>query len=149
MRETKHRSDSVRVDLGARSYDVRIAQGLIGRAGAEIAPLLARPRVWIVADARVAALHGPALEAALAEEGIASARLDVPPGEASKSWSELERVAGWLLADRVERRDGLYWFRGRLDLFLSVRDLDIRCGLYLSGRRGSLCRDVSGSFVLI
>ncbi|MEL6952063.1 MAG: 3-dehydroquinate synthase [Pseudomonadota bacterium] len=105
MRETKHRSDSVRVDLGARSYDVRIAQGLIGRAGAEIAPLLARPRVWIVADARVAALHGPALEAALAEEGIASARLDVPPGEASKSWSELERVAGWLLAERVERRD--------------------------------------------
>ena len=32
--------DIVPVALGARSYQVRIGAGLIGRAGAEIAPLL-------------------------------------------------------------------------------------------------------------
>ena len=33
-------SETVRVDLGARAYDVRIGPGLLARAGAEIAPLL-------------------------------------------------------------------------------------------------------------
>ena len=37
--------DVVKVELGARSYEVRIGPGLLGRAGAEIEPLLARPRV--------------------------------------------------------------------------------------------------------
>jgi 3-dehydroquinate synthase len=32
----------VPVDLGSRSYEVRIGPGLIDRAGAEIAPLLHR-----------------------------------------------------------------------------------------------------------
>ena len=35
--------DVVRVDLGARSYEVRIGDGPIANAVAEIAPLLARP----------------------------------------------------------------------------------------------------------
>ena len=39
------------------------APGLLARAGAEIAPLLRRPRVAVVTEARVAALHLPALEA--------------------------------------------------------------------------------------
>jgi hypothetical protein len=36
-------TDTVRVELGARAYDVRIGPGLIARAGAEIAPLLGGP----------------------------------------------------------------------------------------------------------
>ena len=41
-------TDTVRVDLGARSYDVRVGRGLLARAGAEIAPFLKRPRVTVV-----------------------------------------------------------------------------------------------------
>ncbi len=96
---------TVRVDLGARSYEVRIAPGLIGRAGAEIAPLLRRPRVAVVTDETVGTLHLPRFEAALAEAGIASIALALPPGEATKGWAGLQRTVEWLLAAKVERRD--------------------------------------------
>ena len=98
-------TDIVRGGLGARSYEVRVGAGLIGRAGAEIAPLLRRPRVAVLTDARVAALHLPALEAALAAEGIACSALVLAPGEATKGWAGLERAVEWLIAEKVERRD--------------------------------------------
>jgi 3-dehydroquinate synthase len=99
MRET------VRVDLPGRAYDVEIGPGLLAEAGRLIQALLARPRVAIVADERVAALHLGTLEAALAEAGIASAVLTLPAGEATKSWAHLQQTVEWLLAEKVERRD--------------------------------------------
>ena len=103
---------TVPVPLGARAYDVRIGAGLIGRAGAEIAPLLRRPRVAIVTDETVAALHLPRLQAALAAEGIASEALTLPPGEGTKSWPHLTTCVEWLLDQRIERRDIVVAFGG-------------------------------------
>ena len=96
---------TVPVALGDRSYDVRIGPGLIARAGDEIAPLLSRPRVAVLTDERVAALHLPALTAALERAGIRSSALALPAGEATKSWDHLGRAVEWLLAERIERRD--------------------------------------------
>ncbi|RME15651.1 MAG: 3-dehydroquinate synthase [Alphaproteobacteria bacterium] len=104
--------DVVRVELGARAYDVRIGRGLIGRAGAEIAPLLPRPRVAIVTEERVAGLHLAALKAGLAEAGIESEALVLPPGEGTKSWTHLEETVEWLLERKVERRDVVIAFGG-------------------------------------
>ncbi len=95
----------VAVDLGTRSYEVRIGAGLIGSAGAEIAPLLRRKRVVIVTDETVAALHLPTLTAALTAEGIAFASLALPAGEGTKGWENLARCTEWLLEQKVERRD--------------------------------------------
>ena len=97
--------ETVHVPLGARAYDIRIGAGLLGRAGAEIAPLLTRPRVAIVTEERVAALHLPALTEALAAEGIEAVTLTLPPGETTKSWPHLTRAVDWLLESRIERRD--------------------------------------------
>ncbi len=97
--------ETVHVPLGERAYDVRIGAGLLDRAGAEIAPLLRRKRVWIVTETRVAALHLAALEAGLAADGIESRALILPPGEGTKSWPHLIEVVEWLLAEKVERRD--------------------------------------------
>ena len=55
-------SETVHVPLGARAYDIRIGGGLLGRAGAEIAPLLARKRVAVLTDENVAAAHLEAAE---------------------------------------------------------------------------------------
>jgi 3-dehydroquinate synthase len=98
-------TDAVRVELGARAYDVRIGSGLIGRAGAEITPLLARKRVAILTDETVAAHHLATLTASLEAEGIAHTTLALPPGEATKSWPHLIRAVEWLLSEQVERRD--------------------------------------------
>ena len=87
--------NTVAVDLGARSYEVRIGPGLIARAGAEIAPLLRRMRVAVVTDETVAGWHLPALTTALEARGIAVAALALPPGEATKNWANLARCTEW------------------------------------------------------
>lgn len=95
----------VAVELGARSYEVRIGEGLLSRAGAEIAPLLHRRQVAVVTDVTVAGLHLPSLLAAFVETGIAVTALTVPAGEGTKGWDQLARVTEWLLEQKVERRD--------------------------------------------
>ena len=93
------------VKLGARSYEVRIGQGLLGRAGTEIAPLLRRSRVAIVTDEIVAARHLAPFQAALAQAGITSTALSLPPGEQTKGWPQFSRTVDWLIEQKVERRD--------------------------------------------
>jgi len=97
--------DTVHVDLPGRAYDVRIGPGLIARAAAEIAPLLHRPRVAIVTEETVAGLHLAPLQDALRGEGIESAALILPPGEATKGWPQFTRTVEWLLDRQVERGD--------------------------------------------
>lgn len=95
----------VQVALGTRSYEVHIGPGLIAEAGRHIAPLLERPQVAILTDETVAELHLASLQDALESVEIDSAALALPPGEATKDWSWLERSVGWLLDRQVERSD--------------------------------------------
>lgn len=99
MRET------VRVDLPGRAYDVVIGPDLLGEAGDLIGPLLQRPRVAIVSDETVAALHAPALQTSLKAVGIDSMLLALPAGEATKDWAHLAQAVEWLLDQKIERRD--------------------------------------------
>lgn len=96
---------TVHVPLGDRSYDVRIGAGLLDHAGPEILPLLKRKRAWIVSDKTVAGFHLNALQVALNASGIESASLELPAGEATKSWPELTKTVEWLLSEKVERGD--------------------------------------------
>ena len=91
-------SETIRVPLGERSYDVRVGVGLIEQAAAEIGPLLHRPRVAILTDETVAAAHLEGLTQALAKGGIDASALVLPAGEATKSWAHLEQSVEWLLA---------------------------------------------------
>jgi 3-dehydroquinate synthase len=95
----------IRVSLDARSYDVVIESGVLGRAGACIAPLLNRPWVPVVTDANVAALHLPVLHAALDAAGIAHATLVLGAGEGTKDWAGLAKLSEWLVAHGIERND--------------------------------------------
>ena len=104
--------DVVPVDLGTRSYEVRIGPGLIDSAGAQLLPFLRRRKVAIVTDETVAALHLDRLLAALAAEGIEAAALALPAGEGTKGWPEFARATEWLLEQKIERRDMVVAFGG-------------------------------------
>jgi 3-dehydroquinate synthase len=97
--------ETVHVGLEGRAYDIHIGAGLLARSGALIGPLLTRPRVVVVTDENVGALHLDALRAGLAAGGIEMAALTLPAGEATKSWPQLTRTVDWLLDQKVERRD--------------------------------------------
>ena len=96
---------TVPVALGARSYDILIGEGLIGRTGELIQGLLRRPRTAIVTDENVARHHLETLRGGLAASGIASQTLVLAPGEATKSFADLARVCDWLLGTGIERGD--------------------------------------------
>ena len=98
-------SETARVDLPGRAYDVEIGPGLLDSAGDLIAPLLQRLSVAIVSDEIVADLHLKRLQDGLAKAGCASDALVLPSGEATKSWTHLTQTVEWLLDQKVERRD--------------------------------------------
>lgn len=102
----------VPVQLGARSYEVRIGEGLLAEAALHVAPLLRRPKVAIITDDTVAALHLMELAAGFEAQGITVTAMTIPPGETSKGWPQLSRCVEWLLEQKVERRDVVIAFGG-------------------------------------
>ncbi len=96
---------TVPVALGERSYDIAIGRGVLASLGARIADLRPRAKVVIVTDENVARLHLAAAEAALAHAGVATHRVIVPAGEASKSYRVFEQVCEAVIASRLERDD--------------------------------------------
>ena len=103
---------TVRVDLPGRAYDVRIGADLMGVAARGVAALAGGARAAILTDETVSALHGRALRAALAAEGVDAPALALPPGEGTKSWEGLRRAVGWLLDERIERGGVVIAFGG-------------------------------------
>ena len=98
----------VEVGLGERSYKILIEGGLLGRAGALLAPYARSGRLVVVSDENVWAAQGPALTGA----GFEIEAIVVPAGEESKSWAQLEGLVERLLALGVERSDHLIAFGG-------------------------------------
>ena len=93
------------VDLGARSYPILIGDGLVRDIGAQIAPLLKRPRTMIVTDTHVADHYLVPLGISLAMEDISFSSFVLEAGEGSKSWAGLARLTEWLIGEGVERGD--------------------------------------------
>ncbi|MFL9842356.1 3-dehydroquinate synthase [Sphingomonas sp. ST-64] len=94
----------VPVALGARSYEVRIAAGLLEDAAAHLAPLARNRPFVIVTDANVAP-HAQRLGATLEAAGLASETIVLPAGESTKSWAQLESLTDALLERGIERGD--------------------------------------------
>jgi 3-dehydroquinate synthase len=100
-------TERLRVDLGARGYDIAVGAHALGDAGAWLAPVLRRPRVFVVTDETVAGLHLATLERALDDAGIGYEAFVLPAGEKTKSWEQLQRLVDSLLEHRIERRDAV------------------------------------------
>ena len=97
----------VRVDLGARAYDILIGPGLIDGAGDAIAKRLPGIRAAVVSDETVAALHYERLSIALSAAGIDHVKIVLPAGEKTKSFAHLERVVDAVIEAKLERGDAV------------------------------------------
>jgi 3-dehydroquinate synthase len=93
------------VGLGARAYEVVVGPGLVDRAGGLIAPLMKGARAAIVTDTTVGDLYAARLSASLIKAGVAPSVIDLPPGEAVKSFGGLEELVGRLLDLELDRGD--------------------------------------------
>ena len=97
---------TVNVDLGERSYPIRIGADLIGHTDL-FAPHIAGASVTIVTNETVEPLYGDALRAALAPLGKQVSTVVLPDGEAFKQWETLNRIFDALLSAQADRKTTL------------------------------------------
>lgn len=117
---------------GFAAYEVIVSQGLLAdpaAGAARIAALLRQPRVLIVSDETVAELHAPILVAGLQTYGVRADIATVPAGEASKSFTHLERVLDRCAEIGLDRKDMIVALGGGV-----VGDLaGLAAALYMRG----------------
>ncbi len=102
----------VPVALEGRGYDIHIGRHQLCEAAALIAAFAPGAKAALVTDESVAALHGAAFESCLHQEGIATTRITIPPGEASKSYAQFVALCDALLTAKIERNDLVIAFGG-------------------------------------
>jgi len=101
----RSKSTTVRVELGARGYDIVIGRGLVGDLGARMAEQFGSVRAAIVSDANVAALYMETVRQNMTSAGIDAVEIVVAPGEATKALAVLDDVVDQILSARLERGD--------------------------------------------
>lgn len=102
--------DKIAVGLGARSYDILIGDGLLGRAGEYLEQFARDGRFLVISDENVWAAQARRLQDGVG--GIEAVPILVAPGEDSKSWAALQSVCDRLLAEGIERKDVIVAFGG-------------------------------------
>ncbi|MDA8230432.1 MAG: 3-dehydroquinate synthase [Magnetospirillum sp.] len=95
--------DELSLDLGARSYAIRIGPGLLDQAGTMMRPVMRSARAFVVTDDNVAPLYLGRLAASLDGAGIGHTSIVLPAGEGTKDFAHLERLVGAMLGARCER----------------------------------------------
>lgn len=104
--------ENVRVDLGARAYDILVGHGALTELGPRLALLVKRPRAFVLTDENVMRHHKVRLEAAVTGAGIRLDWMALPPGEQTKTFAQLGHVLDWLLGGGADRGDVLIAFGG-------------------------------------
>jgi 3-dehydroquinate synthase len=97
----------INVELGERSYEIRVGTNLLDQAGAHLAPLLSEHgdtrRVIIVTDTNVAEFYLARVEAALDATSIKHHAVVLDAGEHTKDFPHLAKLLDELLDQGIER----------------------------------------------
>jgi 3-dehydroquinate synthase len=96
-------TETLRLELGARSYDIIVGSGALARSGELIAPVIRQKRAIVVTDETVAGLHLAALLAGLDKTEIAHREIVLPPGEGTKDFAHFAKLTEDILGLGIER----------------------------------------------
>lgn len=106
-------SARLRVELGARSYDIVAGRGVLADVARSLPFSLDGRACFIVTDGHVAPLYAPGLEAVLKAAGAPKVETHIlPPGEESKSFARLEALLGWMLDHKIDRKSLIFALGG-------------------------------------
>ena len=112
MAATSGDCQTISVDLGNRSYNIEIGDGLLSTVGQKIAEHHPGSRAVVVTDENVDQHHGDVLRQSLDAADVPHHFVTVTPGEPSKNFATLEKVVDQVLATGLERNDVLIAFGG-------------------------------------
>ncbi|MCE5327192.1 MAG: 3-dehydroquinate synthase [Planctomycetaceae bacterium] len=91
---------TIRIELGPRSYDVRIGPGALYMLGAAAAALPRCRSVIVIADQTVADLYAAMALASLEAARLTATLVTFPPGECSKTLQTISTILDRLLTQR-------------------------------------------------
>lgn len=94
---------TVRVELGERSYDIVIGDGLLGNAGPWLRELGLKGTGIVVSDATVGQLYGPRVISSLKDAGFNAALYTMPAGEEHKNLDEVRKIYSEMLKLGLDR----------------------------------------------
>lgn len=95
------------INLGERSYEITIKDGLLDNAGAVLSLMLPTKRCIVITDSNVGPLYAKKLGNSLNVAGIKYDTITIRAGEASKSFESYERLMEDLLALYPDRKTSL------------------------------------------
>jgi 3-dehydroquinate synthase len=95
---------TVPVQLGLRSYAIKIGSGLLARLGGECARMKLGARCTIITDTNVGRRYAKETFNALATSGFSPSLIVVPAGETAKSLKTVQTCYDLLAAHRLERQ---------------------------------------------
>ena len=97
----------LKIDLGARSYDIILGSGLLDRVGELLSQVLQTSRIILVTHPSLFRLYGDKVLAGLKKQGWATDIIEVPEGETSKSLQQADIIYDRLLDFNCDRKSVL------------------------------------------
>lgn len=104
--------DKIRVNLGERSYEIRLGTGILARETQHVADQLGLTRAVLITDDHVETLHAVTVAEALSDAGVEVDLIVVDAGESSKSVATAERLWQQLLEANVDRKSVVFAIGG-------------------------------------
>ena len=95
--------NKLRINLKENSYDIIIEHGLLSELGALISKKFGKPKTFIVTDSNIAVHWLKQTIESLSAQGMSPKVLEVPVGERTKSFINLEKIIDQLLESKVDR----------------------------------------------
>lgn len=92
-----------RVELGQRSYDIYIENGLMGRAGQVLSSINLQQRITIITNTTIAPLYLNALKTTLQVNGFTTSEIILPDGEQYKTLDSMRAIYDQLLGFGLDR----------------------------------------------
>ena len=95
--------NKLRISLKENSYDIIIEHGLLSELGTLISKKFGKPKTFIVTDSNIAVHWLKQTIESLSAQGMSPKVLEVPVGESTKSFINLEKIIDQLLESKVDR----------------------------------------------
>ena len=95
--------NTIRIEVGQRSYDVFVGSGLLERLGEFCAAKKTGTRCAVVSDENVAALYGEQVLTNLSQADFRPELFAVPAGEQSKTMKSAETICGKMIESGFDR----------------------------------------------
>lgn len=89
----------------SEGYDVRIGEGLLEKAGEEIASVIPACKAGVITDDTVMNLYGEKLKDCLIKSGFSVEIFSFPAGEKQKNMQTLGSILNWLGKNEISRGD--------------------------------------------